>query len=118
MITDKDIEAGAYRQRITVYRVLARATDAMGDKITWDNEAGDKIWAKVRPVSVRRALEYQQFVPNAVYEVEIRYNRSLNIQENNTLILFNSMYFIVGSVINEDLQNRKLTFLVSAHKGR
>jgi SPP1 family predicted phage head-tail adaptor len=108
---------GTYRQRVKIQQVSSSTDTATGNTKVWTDLI--TTWAHMKPISVKRQMEYGQLYPDANYEMEIRYNRSWNLKEGNTRVIYpstdNTQVYVVVQIINEYLLNQKCTFLLNHH---
>lgn len=117
---NKPTPIGLYDKRITIQYKQTVAKTSMGDKAEYVDIL--TTWAKVVPISVQRLLEYGQMHEDAKYEIEIRYNRTLNITEGEYRVQMREtptsdlQYFIISSAIDVDFLRRVQRFLVSQNK--
>jgi SPP1 family predicted phage head-tail adaptor len=117
---NKELPLGLYQKRITIQKKSTPTKTSQGDKVAYTDVL--TTWAKINSISVQRLLEYGQMHEDAKYEVEMRYNRSLDITEGEYRIVWkvNSIaapqYFIISSSINVDEVNRVQRFLISQNK--
>ena len=117
---NKPTALGLYDKRISIQYKQTVTKTSMGDKAEYVEVLNT--WAKVVPVSVQRLLEYGQMHEDAKYEIEIRYNRTLNITEGEYRVQMREtptsdlQYFIISSAIDVDFLRRVQRFLVSQNK--
>ena len=117
---NKNPQLGLYQKRITIQRKQTVTKTSMGDKAEYVDVI--TTWAKVNSLSVARLLEYGQMHEDAKYEVEMRYNRQLDITEGEYRIVWKingiaePQYFIISSAINVDEVSRIQRFLISQNK--
>lgn len=117
---DKPLKLGLYDKRITIQYKQTVTKTSMGDKAEYVDVL--TTWAKVNPISVQRLLEYGQMHEDAKYEIEIRYNRTLNITEGEYRVQMREtptadlQYFIISSAIDVDSLRKVQRFLVSQNK--
>lgn len=108
------LDIGKFRHRITIRKIASRTSGALGTVNTYTDIL--TTWAYVRPISVKRMLEYGQLHEDAEYEVTIRYNRELNITEAEYQVIYQGQTYIISSAINVDNMNKQQNFLISFNK--
>ena len=90
-------------------KIIIKTVDTASDGFGGNTEDGTfttiaTVWAKVKPLTGFRALQFGQIVGNKPYEIEFNYQKSnFTVNEQNVLE-FESKNFAVHSVIeiNED----------------
>ena len=117
---DKELKLGLFDKRIT-FQIKQQVTKtSMGDKAEYVDVI--TTWAKITPISVNRLLQYGRLEVDAKYEVEMRYNRSLNITESQYRVkiklnpLTDYEYFTISSAMDVDFLRKTQRFLINQDK--
>ena len=109
----KILDLGIMRQRISVYS-RSSSSDNLGGQTQTDALVGT-YWCKVRPLPANELLEYGMRVNDKGYEITMRYNSSVTINED-VKIVYNGLDLLVNSVL-DDLSDRKYYKIIAHNKG-
>ena len=92
------------RNRYIEVKTAKETPDTIGGRTTVFSSA-KKLWAKIRPLTGSRALEYGQLGTNKGYEIEVPYFSEIQITEKS-IIIYSRRTLVIHSVIDAGEGNR------------